>query len=222
MRVVQAPNYRESRDAVSHDWLQLLAHWGLSPLLVPNVSEDPVAHVRESDVEALLLTNGDDVSPARYGEPEIDDYVYAHERDRTEVSLLAWALESNLPVLGACRGLHLINVHFGGRISHHIESAPGGLDHVVSNHAIKVVDEKFATRFGSHAEVNSYHRHGITADDLGEKLIPFATADDGIVEGVYIAGKPLLAIQWHPERPGPESSYHQELARQFLREGQWW
>ena len=102
MRVTEAPDYKEPRDALSHDLSALFDAWGMLPVPVPNTLSEPATFLDELSPDLLVLTGGDDLGGTS-------------ERDETEKRLFAGALERNLPVLGICRGMHLINDHFGGR-----------------------------------------------------------------------------------------------------------
>jgi gamma-glutamyl-gamma-aminobutyrate hydrolase PuuD len=74
----------------------------------------------------------------------------------------------------------------------------------------------------SREQVNSYHNQGVTMKTLADSLHAFAVSGDGVVEGFYMEQKPLLGIQWHPERVGPDSFCQRELPVRFLHEGAWW
>ena len=81
----------------------------------------------------LMLTGGEDVHPSAYGQP-VDPTAHVKaspDRDEMELAVLREALALDLPVLGICRGMQLINVHFGGRLT----SVDG---HVARPHAVNV------------------------------------------------------------------------------------
>lgn len=181
MRVVQAPTYVEPRDSISHDWITLLDSWGWKPLLVPNVIEDGPAYLDALAPDVLILTGGDDL-----GQTPV--------RDRAERRLLAHALRTGLPVFGACRGLQLINDHFGGRL------APVS-GHVAAQHAVTFSGPP-AEVYRMRRTVNSFHAVGVPSDGLGEGLEPFAHDENGWVEGIRLPERPLAAVMWHPERTG--------------------
>lgn len=181
MRVVQAPNSDERRDGISHDWISRLDSWGWTPLLVPNAITDGAAFLDSIGPDILILTGGDDL-----GETP--------DRDRTERILLQHALRTRFPVFGVCRGLQLINDHFGGRLA----PVPG---HVATPHDV-LFSGTPAEVYGRRQTVNSFHAIGVPSDGLGQGLESFAHDEDGWVEGIRLPDRPLAAIMWHPERAG--------------------
>ena len=224
MRVVQAQGYDEPRDAISHDWLLWCQKNNFNPVLIPNVLTNPVAFLEKENVNALLLSNGEDIHPGAYdGEVEADKR-YSQERDRVEEDLFRWCVKSSLPVLGVCRGFQLVNVIQGGRLVQDIvRDIEGGKNHVAKTHRLKSLDDATSELIGNkEMSVNSFHRQGVTLGTLGEGLLPLLESEDGVLEAYGMKGGKMLGIQWHPERPGPETFCQEQLALTFLNEGSWW
>lgn len=226
MRVVSAEGYNEPRDAISHDWILMLKKKGWEPILIPNVLKDPVSFVKDVGIKAIIFSNGEDIHPSRYGGCiSATKYNYSLERDSTEFALLEWAHSQNIPIMAVCRGLQVVNVYFGGSIVHEIEKvvSSGSLRHVATTHDIEIIDPSTRNFFKKNkGRVNSYHRHGILGSNLGSGLVPFAKTADGVIEGFYALNKPVLAVQWHPERSGPEDFCQSDLILHFLKKGPWW
>lgn len=194
MRTASAPTYDETRDAISHDWVERLEAWGVTPILVPNAMSDPKRFVDDIGADALLLTSGDDVAvPLNEGRPGSP----TQRRDRTEATLVRECIDAKLPILGVCRGMQFLNVYFGGSLTRKLPSG-----HVATRHVITLSQDLGSLRSGSRFEVNSYHDHGILPTDLPADLTAVAVADDGSVEALRHRELPILAIQWHPERTG--------------------
>jgi gamma-glutamyl-gamma-aminobutyrate hydrolase PuuD len=223
MRVVDADAYRDPRDAISQDWIRLLQDEGLDPVLVPNVLSDPIAFVRNAGVKALILSNGEDVHPVTRG-AEVTAACGDLARDQTESKLLSWCLENDVPVLAVCRGFQLVNVLQGGALVGDInQEIPGNVGHVATVHNVDIVAPIVPGLVVPACElVNSFHNQGITMKTLADSLHAFALSGDGVVEGFYMKEKPLLGIQWHPERDGPDTFCQRSLPVQFLLEGAWW
>jgi gamma-glutamyl-gamma-aminobutyrate hydrolase PuuD len=200
MRIVDASGYHEPRDAISHDWLRRVAAWGMTPVLVPNILADVSAFLDAAHPRLLILTGGDD--PGAPG-----------ERHATESRLIDYALLRALPILGVCRGLQVLNLRFGGRLT---EIA----GHVATMHEI-AVDAPFRDAYGAHETVNSYHALGITPDGLAGALAPFARDASGAIEGAYHRAHPLVGLMWHPERAGAPAG-DARLARSLVERGAFW
>ncbi len=216
MRVTNAAAYSEPRDAISHDWIRWLGARGHQPVLIPNRLEDPAGYAEAMGVDALILTGGNDVVPRPGHESSVSE-----ERTRTEERLFQWALDGGRPVLGACRGLHVINRFFGGTIESDISGGP--VQHVAASHRVRVIDGFMAPAGSSALSTNSYHDQGVRVGGLAELLRVFALSHpDDLVEGLYHPVAPVLAVQWHPERPNPAAGFDDFLIGKFLAEGMFW
>jgi putative glutamine amidotransferase len=197
------------RNAVAREqYLEAIRRAGAEPIAIfPN---DPAPE----EFDGLCLTGGGDIDPARFGEANIKSEDIDPARDALELALLERALERDIPVLGVCRGLQLINVRFGGSLEQHhlghspkyppagapVADDPAGAEavrHVVtaepgSKLAAACGDEPFI--------VNSSHHQVVTSDRLASDLV--ATAHVGeLIEALEApAHRWVVAVQWHPER----------------------
>lgn len=157
----------------------------------------------------LLLMGGDDVDPARYGQsrrPETEPPDIA--RDHTECLAIGQALELDLPLLGICRGLQILNVQHGGTLMQHLPAE--GVDRHVRRtpdrarpaHRVQILPETLLGRIldgESSLEVNSRHHQAISK--LGVHLTASAfDEEDGIIEAIERQDQRFcVAVQWHPE-----------------------
>jgi len=213
MRTVDAVGYSEPRDAISHDWMRWLASQSYTPVLLPNAIPDPSAFLEEQGAEAIILTGGNDAVARPDGSGDFDPL-----RNRTEFSAIEWAIEKGRPVLGVCRGMHMINLYFGGSMEAEI---PVG--HVATVHRIDV-EEKYRPVYGDEdgIETNSFHGQGIRPGQLADDLDMIACSADGLVEAAAHTSLPIFGIQWHPERPNPSAEFDSVHARQLFEEGVFW
>jgi putative glutamine amidotransferase len=182
---------------------------GLTPLVVPPLTDASQAASVLDAAAGLLLTGGEDVDPGRYGaarHPATQPPNGA--RDQTELALLRHARDRRIPVLAICRGIQLVNVAFGGTLVQDLPSErPSAVVHDQPDersdrsHAVALTPGSLiAAAAGATAlAVNSYHHQGI--DRLGAGLRVTGTALDGVVEACEGTepGWWLLAVQWHPE-----------------------
>jgi putative glutamine amidotransferase len=158
----------------------------------------PISPAQKPGLEGLgglVLTGGGDVDPSLYGADTNGRTKHIfRERDEFERELIEEADRKDLPILGICRGLQILNVARGGTLIQHVEGHKD-LEHTVrpepgSQLAVFVGPEEYA--------VNS--RHHQAADRLGRGLIVTARAEDGVVEALEDPERRfVIAVQWHPE-----------------------
>lgn len=160
--------------------------------------------------DALVLSGGVDIFPAFYGGS--DDYPgkpeqWKKERDVFEMEVFESALEEQIPILGICRGLQLINIIHKGTLQQHLQNETLVQSHIGNpdkQHAVNIVEESLLHSLVDieRSDINSAHHQAI--DKLGEGLMINCQADDGTIEGIEWKDKSnrpfMLAVQWHPER----------------------
>ncbi len=221
MRVVTADGYAETRDAVSHDWYPLLDDLGLRALLVPNIGSEVDGYLSGCSVRGVILTSGNNVCPETYGEQDITVADTAPARDKTEAALIELARKHAWPLLGVCRGMQMMNAHFGGRILPDLAQRIGDKEqHAASEHRVRIVLPEWSAKFGyERMTVNSYHDQGFTAAELSPKFAAFAVSEKaGVIEGFAHKALPFVGIMWHPERPNPAHDFDQALLHSLFVE----
>lgn len=182
----------------------------LSPLLGPSYA------VRALDgVDGVVLTGGEDIHPALYGAaPSPHLYPPSRDRDLFELALFATARQRELPVLGICRGIQLVNVGLGGTLFQDLPSErPSPVAHDpgsardARSHAIELMpgSRAAAALGGTALTVNSFHHQAV--DRLADGLLASGWSSDGLIEALESpADAPwLLAVQWHPEEMHAEA-----------------
>ena len=184
LRVVNAPNYDEKRDALSHDWPTLLEKLGFNPIYIPNTLKHVDDFFSDMSLDGLILSGGDNIGENK-------------NRDETEILLLKLAIKKKIPILGVCRGMQLINNYFGGNISHDKSTT-----HISKKHDVEITNQNFSSLLDSNKiAVNSYHRNIIETTQIGNNLNPFAISkNDNTVEGFFHNSFPIIGVMWHPER----------------------
>ena len=193
------------RVALNSSYVRSLINAGLTPLLVPPLIDVDKAGDALAGAAGLVLTGGEDIHPASYGEaPHAKLEETDQSRDAVELALYRAARERQLPVLAICRGIQLVNVAMGGTLYQDLPSEhPSTVDHIdpKGRHALRVESgSSLAQAVGSPSSVNSRHHQAVKR--LGEGLRAVAWAEDGVIEGAELANGDrswLLAVQWHPE-----------------------
>ena len=182
---------------------------GMAVMLPPDsASVDDPGQMLEL-IDGLLLAGGADIDPSCYGQqPREETAVTTPERDVFEIALARAAIERDLPVLGICRGMQLINVACGGTLEQHLPERFGHHEHrrVLgsfdgADHDVELRAETLAMRVVGeprHA-TKSHHHQGV--DELGEGLIVSGTSDmDELPEAIELPNHSfVLGVQWHPE-----------------------
>ena len=175
------------------------------PLLLP--PEEGTA--REPDqvldlIDALILSGGGDLDPGLYGgDSELETQAANPERDAFEAALARGALDRDMPVLGICRGMELLNVVCGGTLEQHVAEAeihlhtPG----TFSDHDVRLEPGSLAARAvgRERVAVRSHHHQGMGR--LGDGVAPAGWSEpDGLIEAIEVPGKAFaLGILWHAE-----------------------
>ena len=183
---------------IPSDYVQKVQAAGGRPLLVPP-ELDGVEETLDA-LDAVVFTGGSDVDPELYGEEAHPETVgIVRLRDEAELTLLKAALARDMPVLGICRGIQVLNVGMGGDLDQHLEGhrhdPPGEF---VAHDVVIEPGTRLAEMLGERTTVMSHHHQGVKT--LAPGLVETARADDGLVEAVEAPGKRFaVGVLWHPE-----------------------
>jgi putative glutamine amidotransferase len=163
-------------------------------------------------VDGLLLAGGADLDPSSYGaERHAETRGTWPERDAFELALARRALERDLPLLGICRGMQLLNVALGGTLDQHLPESLGSSAHrtiagTFSEHHVRLEPGSLACEAAGTEGfvVWSHHHQGVEALGEGLRISGWAEEDE-LVEAIELPGKRFaLGVIWHPEED-PES-----------------
>jgi putative glutamine amidotransferase len=184
---------------------------GIAVLLPPDttLTSDPDALLDALD--GVILAGGRDVDPATYGaERHAAADEPRTERDEFEIALARRAMERDIPVLGVCRGMQLMNIARGGTL---VQDLPAHLGHRRTigtfdgnDHPVRLASGSLAARAAGeeHHGTLSHHHQGI--ERVGDGLeVSGWSDDDDLPEALEDPGlRFALGVQWHPEAD-PES-----------------
>ena len=209
-------------DGIPHSYLTAIEQVGGAPVLIPALDvhlEDPSRLLDR--VDGFFMPGGRDLDADLYGGS-------AHEtndpplrvRDELEIRLTREARRRGMPVLGACRGLQVLNVALGGTLVQHLGDQLDLTPHrdvvgVFTSHPVEGGEGTLLERIVGRRSFDIASHHHQSVDALGEGLVATATAPDGVVEAVEASdGSFCLGVQWHPEeRLDPEGL---DLVRAFV------
>ncbi|MFD4420911.1 gamma-glutamyl-gamma-aminobutyrate hydrolase family protein [Agromyces sp. NPDC058484] len=200
-------------DAISHTYVSAIQEAGGAPLLIPSLD----VHVDDPErlidlIDGLFLPGGRDLDAELYGSvahPSNDQPLRV--RDELEIALTRLARKRDVPVLGACRGMQVLNVALGGTLEQHLGDRIDLTPHrdiygEHTSHPVSIAPDTLLRSITHEAEfeISSHHHQGV--DRLGDGLTASASAPDGVIEAIEATdGAFCLGVQWHPEeRLDPE------------------
>lgn len=152
--------------------------------------------------DGLLLSGGGDILPELFGICDYDRETIrdqAPERDIFELTLARIAFYKELPTLGICRGMQIMNTALGGELFLDIPGHMQGLDRDLTSHSVFTSKGSRLERLlGNFFEVNSFHHQSVST--LPRELIVSAKAlPDRHIEGIEASDRFFIGVQWHPE-----------------------
>ena len=207
-RVLSATQVYEHH--LSDKYVQAVLRAGGLPVILPSgLQNDQIAELL-TRLDGLLLTGGGDIDPVVFnGKPHATVHSIDPARDTLELELVRQAVQAEVPFLGICRGVQVMNVALGGTLFTDIlAQMPGAERHDwapnfprdrVSHHLSVDSASRLGQLIGSHdLGVNSLHHQGL--DEIPASLKVVARAADGLTEAVELQDHVFgLGVQWHPE-----------------------
>lgn len=179
-------------------YLEAVREAGCIPVMLLDGADE--AETLAARLDGLLLSGGDDLNPALFGEENTHSRSVDDARDAMEFSLTKAFCEQGKPVLGICRGMQAMAVALGGTLWQDIRSMTGMPHPAGEDHEIIVREGTFLSRFlPERALVNSTHHQAVR--NLPPRFMAAAISPDGIVEAMQATdGRKHYAVQFHPER----------------------
>lgn len=199
---------------------------GLPVILPLKADNEDIAQIC-TVCDGFLFTGGQDVNPAMYNEQMRNGCGSPnYDRDKLEKRIFEYALIYDIPVLGICRGIQIINVLCGGTLYQDIPTeydAVNKAEHRMSApydlpcHKVDILENTplFRELNLSTISVNSYHHQAVKK--LAPTLLPMAVSKDGLIEALYRPDKKFIqAVQWHPEFNFHKEETSRRIFRSFV------
>ena len=182
-RVDMISSREERRDALDQRWISFLQTINLLSILVPNNISYVQQLIEEKSIDGILLTGGN--SLVKYGGD-------APERDEVEKLLIGFAYSKNLPLLGVCRGMQMIQDYFNNSLC----EVDG---HVAARHSLIVHEGlKMSSVVKRFKDVNAFHEYG--THKVEGDLLKVANSHDNVVMAIEHKEKYIFGVMWHSER----------------------
>lgn len=218
---------RRDYESLSYNYIRATQLAGGFPILVPTLLYEEMDRYLDL-IDGLILSGGDDIDPAYYGEEPISQLGdVCPERDLFETMFVKKALQRRIPILGICRGFQMINVVLGGTLYQDIKTQQGSeFSHLnlvnpvdtLEHEVILEKDSKLYNLMGKERlMVNSLHHQAI--DKIGDNLKVVGKSTDHIIEALEYEGDHfVVGVQWHPEDLVVKDNYFLELFNGFMAE----
>lgn len=193
---------------VNKDYVDAVIKNGAIPLMIPFTDDINVIKEQIKSIDGLILSGGHDVYPINYNEEPSQKLGQVFpERDLFDMTLLSEAKKLNLPILGICRGMQLINVAEGGSLYQDLSYIPGEVIKHSQNDKPYYKTHSLILEKGTKLHeimgldsclINSFHHQ--TVKDVAPGFVVSGRAKDGVVEAIEsINYSFLIGLQWHPE-----------------------
>ena len=180
----------------------------------------PKKRNRFLDFHGLIISGGIDIDPSTYGKHGVKvSYDSDKKRDEMELFYMEKAIEKNLPVLGICRGMQLINVFFEGTLHLDIHDLDLNFPHPKTPLPLKEIyiephSKLYNILMSEHIKANALHHQAV--EKLGVGLRKSAYDKNRIIQAIEHESLDILGVQWHPEFM-PYSKSSRKIFNHFIK-----
>lgn len=200
--------WSETKNSVNNTYVNSVLMNGGVPYLIPVTDNVEVLRQIVAQLDGIIFTGGEDFAPAYFGEEEHEHLGEVNvTRDTYDLTLFKLASDRNIPTLGICRGLQLINVGMGGTLYQDLPSEkPSDINHrqseagTVATHSVSVVEGSLMHQILGQKEVqvNTFHHQAIEKLAPGLKIVGWA--NDSVPEMIEAyPHRQIIGTQFHPE-----------------------
>ncbi|MBQ9362278.1 MAG: gamma-glutamyl-gamma-aminobutyrate hydrolase family protein [Bacteroidaceae bacterium] len=202
-------NYSQETCTLAEGYYQSVLRAGGIPVVVPPSQPDGTLAELLDRLDGIVFSGGGDPNPLLFGEEPVRElHSITPERDMQELLLVRMAYDRQIPMLGICRGIQMMNAALGGTLWQDINTQMEGVrikhsqdqDRRYPSHTVRVEKESLLYKLMGveTLPVNSFHHQACKG--VAPCLRVSATAADGVIEAVESCEyKSVLGVQWHPE-----------------------
>lgn len=200
-------NHPEQTSRIADAYCNAVRAAGCVPVLIPMINDTDYLREICNRIDGLVMSGGGDIHPSYFNAPVIPEAgIPDLERDAYDVTLIREAQARQIPMLGICRGMQIINIVFGGDIYQDIAKEYGkALVHSqeepkhIGTHTVKVNHgSRLASILGAEEiDTNTYHHQAVKR--VANEFVASAYTSDGICEAIEHPHYPIIGVQWHPE-----------------------
>lgn len=202
-------NFSDGNLSLAPGYYASILKAGGIPFIIPPFDDDNILINTLDNIDGLLLTGGGDINPLFLKEEPVKElHSINPHRDRQELLLARLAANRQIPVLGICRGIQVMNAALGGSLYQDIYSQAEGklikhsqdLDRAYASHTVRIEEDSLLAKIMGQTTlpVNSFHHQAVKEPAPGFRVS--ARATDGIIEAIESKEyKSMLGVQWHPE-----------------------
>ena len=202
-------NFREGDCTLAEGYYQSILQAGGVPLIIPPFDDHQALLNILDRIDGLLLTGGGDINPLYLNEePLMELHSVNPRRDEQELLLTRLAADRQIPMLGICRGIQIINAALGGSLYQDIHVQMDGkrlkhdqnLDRSYASHHVHILPDTLLHQIfqTENLPVNSFHHQAVQSPAPGFRIS--ARAADGVIEAIESTEyKSIIGVQWHPE-----------------------
>jgi len=200
--------YSDKKNSVNNTYINSVLMNGGVPYLIPVTDDVEVLRQIVAQLDGIIFTGGEDFAPAYYGKEEHEKLGEVNvTRDTYDLTLFKLATDRNIPTLGICRGLQLINVGMGGTLYQDLPAEkPSDINHrqqeegTVPTHGVSVVEGSMMHQIlgEKDIQVNTFHHQAIDKLAPGLKIVGWS--NDSVPELIEAyPHRQIIGTQFHPE-----------------------
>ena len=201
-------NYTQETCTLAEGYYQSVLKAGGIPFIIPPFYETDRLGELLDRLDGIIFSGGGDINPLLLGEEPIKElHSITPERDQQELLLARLAYDRQIPMLGICKGIQIINAALGGTLYQDIHTQMEGIrikhnqdqDRRYPSHQVTISRGSILEKiFGTELAVNSFHHQACKSAAPGLKVT--AMSSDGVIEAIESDEfKSIMGVQWHPE-----------------------